>query len=974
MTAKDIVLRNEVRLVGEAMYIQRIPMPAFSARYERYESPEEYVPVSDWFEFKAGDRWDCTFRQTMRLKTKMTAPVYPEGCYMALRLDVGGEATVKVNGLMLETVSSNLESNHFAIRSQVRLPAEFSGKELDIELEVCMNFLSCLYSTSPAIHYEDAALQALCHEATLVVVDESMEALYYDVNAVLEALPEVTDGHLQHKLLEAGTRACIGKVDPAAARAALKAELEKMPSGLGEILFVGQAHIDTAWLWTIRESIRKTRRTFLNVLNLMDRYPEFNFAFSQPALFDYCEKHYPELFEKVKEKVAEGRIELVGNAWVEMDANIPSGESLVRQLLYGRQYFLSRFGKESKVFWMPDVFGYSWALPQIMKRSGVDYFYTSKLVNNDTTRFPHSLFTWKGVDGTPILAYLQRMNYNGMLNAATIRKIDAEFEQKDMVPETLMTFGYGDGGGGPTAWMLENYKRYKEFPGLPKTRMATAKEFFDDVAHLQPLLPEWNDEMYYENHRGTYTSQAFVKKNNRRMEQLLRKTEMACATAKAYLGREYPAEEISELWRGMLTLQFHDILPGSSVHAVYNDCRRTYAELNAKAEKLFTDALDALAAAAPAGADVWNFRPWAENGIPALFCGAPAVPEGGVTVTEELIENDILRVELDKNGLITGIYDKAEQREVLAEGAKANLLTVYVDRPAWESAWNIEHTYQNEYTELTKADSITVVTLDNGAKALRIARSYGSSRIEQDIVLEAGSRRLDFITRADWHDKERMLKCAFPVDIHAQRAAYEIQFGTIERPTHRNTEYDRAKFEVCGHRWADLSEGGYGVSILNDCKYGYDIKGNVMRLTMLRCPNYPDPHADEGAHEFTYSLYPHTGDWRNGVVREAYRLNVPLEARTSGGSGLINAPLAQTDCAHAAIDTLKWAEDGRGAILRLYECGGARGPVKVKLGKTPAKVTECDLMERDESEVLCDDGCFCFRIKPYEIRTFRIEF
>ena len=974
MFAKETVLKNELNVLRSAMYARRIPMPAFTARYERYDSPERYVPASDWFEFRVGDRWDCAFRTTLHLRTRMQAPECPDGKYLALRVDLGGEVAVSVNGVMLETFSSGPDFKHQPIRTQVALPREFWGKELDIEMEACMNFLCCTYFDGPLSRDENAVLPTTFHEGELVMIDTQLEGLYYDVLAVAEALPQIDDGHIRTRLINAATQALMGISEPAAAREALAAELAKLPRGAGEVLFVGQAHIDTAWLWTIRESIRKTRRTFLNVINLMERYPEFNFAFSQPALFEFAEKHYPDLFEQIKQKVAEGRIELVGNAWVEMDANMPWGESLVRQLLYGRQYFLSRFGKESRVFWMPDVFGYSWALPQIMRRSGVDYFFTSKLVNNDTNRFPHSLFTWRGVDGTPILAYLQRMNYNGMLNAATLRNIDREFDQKDTVPECLMTFGYGDGGGGPTSDMLEKFQRYKDFPGMPRARMSTAAEFFDEVAPYQDSLPEWNDEMYYENHRGTYTSQAFVKQNNRRIEQLLRKLEIACTTANVYLGAPYPLEEISQLWRDMLTLQFHDILPGSSINAVYRDCKQAYANIIARANALLAPAIAALSAAAPAGADSWNFRPWDENGVPALFCGRPEASADSVEVSVNRIENAHLRIELDENGLIAGIYDKDEQREVLAPGAKGNLLTIFHDRPAWESAWNIELTYQNEFEELIRAESVAVVTLASGASAVRVVRRYGASTIRQDMVLAPDSRRLDFVTHVDWHEREKMLKTAFPVDIHSQRATYEIQFGSIERPTHWNTSYDKAKFEVCGHRWADLSEGGYGVSLLNDSKYGYDIYGNRMRMTLLRSPNYPDPLADEGEHDFVYSVYPHAGDWRNGTVREAYRLNTPLETHVSGGAGTISAPVAKVICAHAALDTLKCAEDGRGVIVRLYECGGARGPVKLELGKTPVRVTECDLMERDEQPMELNGNSFEFRIKPYQIRTFRVEF
>lgn len=974
MFAKETVLINELNALKNDMYVQRIPLPAFTARYETYESPESYAPTSDWFEFHVGDRWDCAFRTTLRLRTRIQAPQCPDGKYLALRIDLGGEIAVSVNGAMLETFSSGPDFKRQMIRTQAALPSQFYGRELDIELEACMNFLYCTYFDGPLSRDENAVLPTTFHEGTLVMIDKQLEGLYYDVLAVCEALPQLEDDRIRTRLANAATKALMGRAEPAAARETLAAELEKLPHGAGEVLFVGQAHIDAAWLWTIRESIRKTRRTFLNVLNLMDRYPEFNFAFSQPALFDYAEKHYPELFEQIKQKVSEGRIELVGNAWVEMDANIPWGESLVRQLLYGRQYYLSRFGKESRVFWMPDVFGYSWALPQIMRRSGVDYFFTSKLINNDTNRFPHSLFTWRGVDGTPILAYLQRMNYNGMLNADTLRNIDREFDQKDIAGECLMTFGYGDGGGGPTAEMLEKFQRYKNFPGMPRARMSTAETFFDEVAPCQDSLPEWNDEMYYENHRGTYTSQAFAKLNNRRIEQLLRRLEIACATAKVYLGTPYPLDEISQLWRDMLTLQFHDILPGSSINAVYRECKERYADIIARANALLEPAMAALSAAAPAGADIWNFRPWDEDGVPALFCGRPESPADSMHVSAQRIENAHLRIELDENGLISSIYDKDENREALAPGAKGNLLTIFHDRPAWESAWNIELTYQNEFEELTRAESVEAVTLVSGAPAVRVVRRYGASTILQDIVLAPGSRRLDFVTHVDWHEREKMLKTSFPVDIHAQRATYEIQFGSIERPTHWNTSYDRAKFEVCGQRWADLSEGSYGVSLLNDSKYGYDIYGNRMRMTLLRSPNYPDPIADEGEHDFVYSVYPHAGDWRSGVVREAYRLNIPLERRVSGGAGIITAPVAKVICSHAALDTLKGAEDGRGVIVRLYECSGARGPVNIELGKTPVRVTECDLMERDEQPMALNGNSFEFPIKPYQIRTFRVEF
>ncbi len=974
MTRPDLpLMQKELERLWARTVVSRAPLPAFEGRYERYDAPDKYTVLSDWFEIKPGDHWPCSARTTLRLRTRATAPQVRDGQVLALELNVGGEASVRINGRLMESLTGIPEGYARPYRDKLRervvLPPEWAGQELDIAIEACMNFQWC---NENSYRHEDDPVPALFARADVVLVDRETYALCQDIQTVTDALGCLEDDRLKPRLTDAAWQALARCDDPLNARAQLREALDSMPQGQGSVVFTGQAHIDTAWLWTIRESIRKCERTFANVLDLMDRYPDFTFSFSQPSLFAFIETHYPDLFRRIQARVAEGRIELVGNAWVEMDANIPSGESLVRQLLYGRAYYLKAFGKESDIFWMPDVFGYSWALPQIIARSGGKYFYTTKLNSNDTNRFPHSLFTWRGVDGTPVLAYLQRRNYNGVLDAHLVHGIDREFDQKDVTDQSLMTFGYGDGGGGPTADMLEQGQRLARFPGLPEARMDTAKAFFDEVAPLVPQLPEWNDEMYYENHRGTYTSQAFVKKNNRAMELLLRKLEIACATAHVYLNRPYPMEEISDLWREMLTLQFHDILPGSSVHAVYVDCRETYADLMQRAQALYNDVMAALSTAAGAGKDVWNFSPFEEDGVPAFFCG-PEKPRGCPVAVGKSLENEHLVVELDKNGLIARLFDKEHGREVLAPGAKGNVLTLFYDKPIRENAWNIDATYQDRGVELIGAVSVANITLQDGCPALRVVRKHRETTVTQDIVLRAGSRRVDFITEVDWHERDTMLKCAFPVDIHAGQATYEIQFGAIQRPTHRNTTYDRARFEVCGQRWADLSEGDYGVSLLNDSKYGYAILNNRMRLTLLRSPSFPDPMADEGMHTFTYALYPHAGDWRNGTVREACQLNMPAETHPASGNGL-PGPLVQCGNPHVLVDTIKQAEDGRGIIVRLYESAGTRGPAALTFGIAPQSVTECDLMERDEQAVpIKDKGCTVY-VKPYEIKTYRVVF
>lgn len=974
MTRPDLpLIRKELERLRAKCVVRRAPVPDITARYERYETPEQYTVLSDWFAITPGDHWPCSVRTTLRLRARLTAPNAEAGQTLALELNVGGEASVRVNGRLMESLTAIPEGYtkpyRDTLRERVVLPDDCRGQELDLEIEACMNFQWCNETTY--LHPEEA-VPALFARADIVLLDNAVLALCHDVETVCDAMDCLSDARLIPRLADAAWTALKAGGEPAAARAQLKQTLSRMPQGQGRVLFTGQAHIDTAWLWTIRESIRKCERTFANVLDLMDRYADFTFSFSQPCLFAMIEKHYPDLFKRIQARVAEGRIELVGNAWVEMDTNIPSGESLVRQLLYGRAYYLKAFGRESRVFWMPDVFGYSWALPQIIARSGGKYFYTTKLNNNDTNRFPHSLFVWRGVDGTPILSYLQRMNYNGVLNARLLSDIDRLFDQKDVSDQSLMTFGYGDGGGGPTAGMLEKYTRLERFPGLPAARMGAAATFFEEAEPLMKQLPEWNDEMYYENHRGTYTSQAFVKRNNRAMELLLRKLEIACATAHVYLNYPYPMEEISDLWRGMLTLQFHDILPGSSIQAVYDECRETYRDLTARAQAQFDRVMDVLKAHTGQGNDHWNFSPFGEQGIAPFFCGKREEAAGQTDVSGYSLRNEYLLVTLDGEGGITRLFDLEYGREVLAPGAKGNVLTLFVDQPVREAAWNIDATYQDRGTELA-ARSIKPVTLKDGCPALRVSWTHGRTEITQDIVLRPGSRRLDFVTRVDWQERDRMLKCAFPVDIHASQAAYEIQFGTIMRPTHRNTSYDRAKFEVCGHRWADLSESSYGVSLLNDCKYGYDILGSRMRLTLLRSPSFPDPAADQGIQEFTYSLYPHPGDWRTGTVREAYRLNVPLETHPGRGGGL-PGPLARCDSGHAVLDTIKLAEDGRGVILRLYESAGGRGPVQLAFGREPVSVTECDLMERDERAVPCQGNACGVYVKPFEIKTYRVVY
>ena len=1059
-----IILDNKLSLLRDMIYRDIHPITSWETRELLYPEALRFEPLTDWRPIAPGGHWMAQFDHTQMFRAVVSIPESYAGKQPLLVLDLGGEGQIRIDGQIVSGVVSYEDKERLGLarqsRFRVAVPAQYGpGDSFTVEAECCLNFLDAVYNL-----YDRQLTQPVeytLRTAFLAVADEELEGYAFDLATVMEAIDCFenplasfessnarvlngavrkmmkaldSDSYLREKLFAAAMNS-VNRLDmefgyerlkatlPAAA-AELKAALKEIPyKAHAMVKFVGHAHIDTAWLWPIKESVRKCGKTFSNVLDLMNRYPEFIFACSQPQLFEYTEEFYPELFEQVKKRVAEGRIELVGNAWVEMDSNVPSGESLVRQLLYGRQYYMEKFGKASKVFWMPDVFGYSWAMPQIMKRSGVEYFFTSKLGNNDTNNFPHSLFHWQGVDGTKILSFLQPLGYNGETGPGQISEAYYAQKQKDIFPVSLLPVGYGDGGGGPSYQMLETARRSGELPGLPRAGFATAESFFREAEAVQDQLPVWNDEMYYEFHRGTYSSQSETKKNNRKSELLLRRTEIACSMAAALTGREYPARAIGRLWKKVLTNQFHDILPGSSIHQVYEDCDRIYAGIFAEADALFNDAVAALNDHIGVGRNqiaVWNFLGWPARGtVTAALPGswtalndgngnavcATAVQEDGITrfvfeaadipamgagvytavcaespacentACVRRMENEHLRVTLDENGHIVSLFDKHADREAFAAGSRNNLLTVFEDIPHRESAWNIDLEYQNHFWELDKAESVELIEASAVRSVVRVVRRFNLSTITQDIVLERSARRVDFITHVDWHEKQRMLKTAFHPDVLAARAAYEIQFGTIERPTHWNTSYDKARFEVCGHKWADLSEGNFGVSILNDCKYGYDIKDNRMRLTLLRGTVYPDPTGDICQHDFTYSIMPHCGDWRCGdTVREAYTLHVPVTAAVGRGEGGGKSfSFASIEKANVILDTVKGAEDGDGLIVRVYESQGCRGSASVEFGFALQDASECNLMEEFERAMPVEGNTLRFAIRPYEIKTFRIR-
>jgi len=800
--------------------------------------------------------------------------------------------------------------------------------------------------------------------------------------------------------------------------------------GMGSLTLTGHAHIDTAWLWPLRETKRKCARTFSTVLNLMECYPEFHFSCSQPAQYEYIKEHYPEIYERITKRVKEGRWECCGAPYIEPDCNVPSGESLVRQFLFGNRFFEREFGVRSRLAWQPDAFGYTWQLPQIMRKAGLDAFVTTKIDWSEYTEFPYSLFWWEGADGSRILTIMPPLNYNGNPVPQDLVEQWDRFKQKEHVDELPFPFGWGDGGGGPTMGMIEHGKRLSDMPGIPKCRFGTNR---DSVKRMRDQmdddkLPVWNGELYLELHRGCQTSQARVKRGNRKSEVALRDAEFL-GVLSLLNGGSYDQERLEQAWKKVLLNQFHDILPGSSITEVYTDAERDYDEAftlidAAKEEhlKVLFGAIDTAGEGTPIV--VFNSLGWTRDdvaeiatdlpkgafsvldpsgrAVPAqkvgknrlLFEAAGVPPLGyavyrlvrgkragdvarALRVSGKSMENDFIRVRFDTKGRLISIYDKVEERETVPKGARGNVLQFFDDRPAMHEAWDIDHNIDAKMWELGSPELITVQEEGPVRGVVRMVWKIEHSTITQEVTLYGHAPRVDFVTHVDWWEKRTLLKAAFPVDVRATRATYETAFGVTERPTHDNTAHDRARHEVAGHRWGDLSEGDYGVSILNDCKYGWDARGNVMRLSLLRSPIDPDPTADEGEHRFTYSVYPHGGDWRNGTVHQGMELNAPLLAyEAPHGAGALPSvdALASVEVENVFVDTVKKAEDSDAVVVRVYEGFGQRGAVTLVLGRRPRRISECDLMEENEERLKLDGSSLRFYVRPFEIRTFLVVF
>ena len=1125
-------IRKRTDEIGRYVWSDHVPIDDVAlAETPDHLSPAEaarlkYAKVAD------GHRWGTPWG-TGWFRLRFAIPKAFRGETVSLLFDPEGECIVFRDGKPAQGLDRNHKDYVLAGRAK-------GDERVELYVEAGANEAFGGFSTrtmhAPKLAVFNADVWTAWHDlAALAGLIDPLPNEYTRRAQIIHGLSKAVDLFDYQDLSSNALRASARRV-----REAIRPLLDaKANASAQTIACMGHAHIDVAWLWPLAETIRKCARTFSTAVELMERYPDYLFCQSQPHLYEFTRDRYPLLYRRIKAKIKQGQWIPTGCMWVEADCNVTSGESLVRQILFGTRFFKQEFGHEVACLWLPDVFGYSAAMPQLLKRSGIDYFLTQKISWCQFTTFPYHTFHWEGIDGSTVLTHFPPANdYNSQLRADQMIGAAGRYRERDRSPIQAVPYGFGDGGGGPTKEHLERMSRYADLEGVPHLKPMAPREFFETLERESSDLRTWVGELYLELHRATLTTQAHNKKLNRRCELALRDAEMLSALGLAAGGR-YPQKALNAAWKTVLLNQFHDIIPGSSIGLVYQDSDRHYAEvleaaggitakaLSRYAESLFRAdarplegwegeapaeprtgvALDTKTAvragrtaarleprppstrsAAETGTGegmpvvAFNSLGWERDDLvaakvpglrrdrryvavapdgtetPVQLCGdgltrwRATLPSVGhavfhiragstdapdVQATEQGMENDFLRVRFDRQGRIRGLYDKRAKREVVAPGARVNQFILFEDKPCNWDAWDMDIFY-NDKPLVTDGELLGIEVKETGpvGAVVRIRRRISKSVVSQDLILVAGSPRLDFLTTVEWGDeKEVLLKVAFPVGVRSDKARYEIQFGNVERPTHWNTPQDFARFEVCGHKWADLSEGDHGVALLNDAKYGHDIRGNVIRLSLLRAPKTPDPHADVNKpHTFTYALLPHAGDYKSGVVRQGYQLNVPVLAEAipvggvstrRGARGMetsrpqalsvggvstrrgirgmetsrpqalpvggvstrrgirgmetsrpqpwpaIASQLAITGD-NVVIDTVKKAEDDDALIVRLYEAHACRGRRTLRLGLPVARVIETDLMEREERELQLRNGKVSLDFRPFQIRTLKL--
>ncbi|MBQ8388102.1 MAG: alpha-mannosidase [Clostridia bacterium] len=1012
MRAKLRKINQYFKLIKDFIYYGHSPIDGITICPCGYKKDNTPPPLSEFKPFEPCSPWGDGYDSHAWFHFTLNTPAVGGNDPILLFIDT---ETKKPDQIQSSSNRWDAVNPQFIIYINGEISQGFDVNHTYITVEGGQSYDIYLYGYVGPRSTESRLMAYTCRRRT------DVQDLYFDIDAPLNMLTYLDERSHEYAMIvdyldktvslldlyEVGSEAFFESV--ARAKAYIRDEFYgkycgKQPT---TTLCVGHTHIDCAWLWTLDQTREKVQRSFATVLELMRRYPEYKFMSSQALLYKYLKEEAPEIYEGVREMIRAGRWECEGAMWVEADCNLSSGESLVRQVMYGKRFFKEEFGVDNRVLWLPDVFGYSAALPQILKKCGVDWFVTSKISWNDTNVMPYETFKWQGIDGTDINTYFLTacdVNSSGKAtyNAHTHQKMVAgtywRYGQKALSDEAMLTFGYGDGGGGPTPEFIEKLRRgAKGIPGAPNAEIGFAGDFLkrmEERIDKAGKLPKWQGELYLEYHRGTYTSIAKNKRNNRKSELLLSDAELNATLAGLLCGKPFPKAELHNAWETVLTNQFHDIIPGSSIREVYEQCDRDYAAVRATGE----GTVDSAKAEIARGIDkkqgyvVFNPHSFVGNGFVKIDDRTAYVegvaPKGYSCVADMLTENDVVidgrtvetaafRVEFDECWQISSIYDKRCGREIITEGQRANVIEIYPDHPDKYDNWEWQEYSLDEHRTLTAVESAETVE-DGARRGIRITRPYSKSKITQTVWFCDHIARIDFETVADWHESHLMVKAAFPVDINADKATYEVQFGNVERPTHKNTSWDAAKFEVCAHKYADLSDNGYGVALMNDCKYGYDIHDGVMRLSLFKCGTYPNEVADQGIHKFTYSLMPHEGRLCDSdVLREAYYLNYPMTAVAATGdkSALPERfSVLTVDRDNVVCETVKQAEDSEDVIVRLYEAQNIRGRAKVTFGLPVKRVTLCDLMENELATLPVENNSVTLDVKGFEIVTLKLEF
>jgi alpha-mannosidase len=1051
-SAQDTTQVVELPL-GRLASLTTVPLPEWRW-HDDVPHPEDLsLNDSTWELTRLGAKWSTgtrTFRQRIEIPEKINGyAVEGARVKLDLALDSNGpdEISVFANGALA------FRGNEDTLQPMLLMENVRPGQTLLIAVrmeatEVESNFQRAQLIIEPPASRPDPSQLRM-----EILAAQPIIAAYRDGKSQREQQLDAAINAIDFSTLDRGDQ--VG-FDASLRQAQTK--LEQLRPWLHQfsIRAVGNSHIDMAWLWPWTETVEVVRNTFQSALNLMREYPDFKFTMSSARTYEWMEEKYPDLFKEIKQRVQEGRWEVVGGMWVEPDLNMPAGESLVRQILVGKRYFQKTFGVDVKIGWNPDSFGYNRQLPQIYKKSGMDYFVTQKLLwAHEFTTFPYKLFWWQAPDGSRLLTYFPHdyaadIDGEKMATDLSIWAPSMYGAKLTDTPEMMHLYGVGDHGGGPTRTMLDNATSLTS-PDVvyPRFEFGTAKGFFEDLEKKLPdmQVPTWNDELYFQYHRGVFTTQAETKRRIRRSEELLLNAEIYSSLASLY-GRAYPQEEFGLAWKNLLFDHFHDIMPGSGIAVNYLEAKRNLDDVGRAGSEVMDGALKEISAHINTRGEgvpvvVFNSLSWPrvevieiEAQLPASAQHVEVFDSAGKPVESQLVaiepdthrvdllvlshtpaigyatyfvrgaakqaphhstvkasagalENEFIRLKIDpETGCMTSLFDKRSQTEALAlsetdsgghkDSICGNLLQAFNDKPKRWDAWNIDADFEKQHWDLDKADQVELIENGPLRAVIRVKNHFQNSNFVRDITLYAGVPRVDVKMHADWHEKHILLKVAFPLSAHNEKATFEIPYGSVERPTTRRTPAEQAEFEVPAQRWADISDATHGFSLLNDCKYGYDAKGNVLRLSLLRSPEWPDPHADEGPHDFTYSLYPHGGTWREAqTIRRGYELNdklISMQTERHQGSLPAEHSFVQIGPDNVVLTAFKKAEDENSLILRFYEWEGRESDVTLQLPGRAQSAEETDLMERPIGNLSMHAGAVTVRTKPYEIKTIKVRF